>query len=536
MVVVKPRLASPGYRHSGEVLLYRGVFVDSAAAVADFLRIGVLVWYLHVADTLTKDVIVCTIVSTMPWMSLLSRWPWDASDMSRLGRMYLPKLLRTTHTGIVDDRMQTELIDSIRAVMGRYKGLWDSYSAKDMSPTFVGPSKAGSSTSALRQDPVGPSVGAMEPGHQQSAGPSSGTKTPSAKNTGKATAKTQTPVSLALHYSVPNGLNGTPDSPPVPACWELALIQVSPLPAPSTASHYVFPPNWLFCIAETCSSRYYHFYPTIHDYLQRCVVEGSLVHAEGLKIQEWQDVLYGDYVQLTNVSREHVLASVIWLNTTLPASSSSSSSSRPYPSSSSWASKQEPSTSQKKAKRHAEKATVYVACAKEGALRSYNAERVPVWRGLPCPLELASNHKAFRQEVQWDVSETLFRMELLAMDHKLSTGTAFDIPRSANSRHVAVARIWDGVLPDGTIRWLPDMQGSVVDAWVPARLWGTMDAFHALVKDWPGYPFLDSSFNALVNDLGLERVANRVVAFYVQTFVQHFSRLPIPPCHVPQSL
>lgn len=71
--VVRPRLLSPDFHRPFPVLPIRGVFTTNPTLVQDFFRVGVPVWYIRKAGSLTTDVFVNRVKGFTSSASFMSR-------------------------------------------------------------------------------------------------------------------------------------------------------------------------------------------------------------------------------------------------------------------------------------------------------------------------------------------------------------------------------------------------------------------------------------------------------------------------------
>ncbi|KAI0709975.1 hypothetical protein C8Q76DRAFT_769774 [Earliella scabrosa] len=141
--------------------------------------------------------------------------------------------------------------------------------------------------------------------------------------------------------------------------------------------------------------------------------------------------------------------------------------------------------------------------------------------------------------VAWDVYETNWRCELLALDALMveSNGwTEFDrLMRESN-----VAKVWGGT---SGLDIVPNEDNIPMSCWLapPEDGWKQcakyLQAFVNVLQRWPGCPDSLRFIHAVpLDDVGYTDVLQIAVGFYVSTFVAKYHRLPVPPMNFPVSL
>ncbi len=299
----------------------------------------------------------------------------------------------------------------------------------------------------------------------------------------------------------------------IPA-WTEALAGVSPLPQPSKSVKYFFPPPWLldrlvgYPVSSDKLTRYVHHWITIRKFCRLRLFDRTLA-GRPLTISEWRDALWGDYSLDGQTDSDNL----------------------------------QPSTStagrDRLKRRHQLKQSLRELFCNVAALPSYDSTASPAFGRVAVSLDTISNDMSLHSRVVWELHETNWRCELLALD-AVMVGS-HDWPEMRRwAREAHISEVWGP--PRSGLNVVPDVDSA------DDRLWpDTADADWAqgrqplralvdLLSRWQGCPASLQLSPDHLDTCGREeygRIQRAAFAFYVRTFVDVFERLPIPPVRRP---
>ncbi|KAI0741137.1 hypothetical protein C8Q76DRAFT_791483 [Earliella scabrosa] len=295
------------------------------------------------------------------------------------------------------------------------------------------------------------------------------------------------------------------------SAWSRALCDMSPLPQPSKAVTYYFPPPWLidhldgYETSQEKQNRYLHHMVAILNF---CVLRlfDRTVAGRPLTISEWRDALWGDY-SLDNPDDPRAEAG---------------SSRQP----------------DRVKVRHRLQQSLRQLFGQTAALRSYDPEAAPMLGSRSVTVNDIAEDESVRRDLVWRSHEINWRMELLALDAvMIGSNTWPDVERWAREAHLS--EIWGpsrsglNICPepaDAPFRWFD----STDEQWQDCRAY--LRAFVDLLLRWPTCPDALRSFAVPIDICSREEyetVQDIALGYYVRTFVQKYQRLPTPPVRDP---
>ncbi|KAI0675893.1 hypothetical protein C8Q78DRAFT_963409 [Trametes maxima] len=287
----------------------------------------------------------------------------------------------------------------------------------------------------------------------------------------------------------------------VPESWARALRSVSPVPQPVSSVAYFYPPPFLL---DTKVHRYLHNMVRIRKFCRTRLFDPTMT-SHPLTISEWRAALWGDYA----VQSE-------------PAHAKKESDQR------------------RAQKRQDLRNSVSRLLGRTALLPSYSPTLVADLEGKPVSASVAVSDPQVRARLLWEAHETNFRCEVMALDTVIMHRPDWhEVDRW--DRESLVSGIWGE--PSSVVSVIPPPDtASVAFCWFtpPDAQWWDARAFLArfvgVLKRWPDPPQSIMDLNLEDDSLRPEefsRAQDLVVQFYVQTFVSHFSHLPIPPIAFP---
>ena len=322
------------------------------------------------------------------------------------------------------------------------------------------------------------------------------------------------------------------------SAWSMALAAVGDLPQPSAKVAYYFPPPWLvdrlqgYDASDSRCERYLHHWLAIREFCHLRLFDRTIA-GRPLTIAEWRHALWGEYTaEAAEPAHDLPAAPVASSSTSGPSRSSGSGkgsrAGETIPSQQAPATKKDPRQRQ----RHEIREAIAALFGRGGRLPSYSPSSCPLVRDRPVSLEDIRADRTLQARLIWAIYETNWRCELLALD-AIVMDSAEWTETARWEREALVARVWgcdrSGLAvcpPEDGSQWCWASGGDPEHEVSTASL----RAFISLLHAWPACPAaldprsLDSSDVTAID--GLRRTA---VRFYVQTFVEKFERLPVPP-------
>ncbi|PIL28190.1 hypothetical protein GSI_09727 [Ganoderma sinense ZZ0214-1] len=298
--------------------------------------------------------------------------------------------------------------------------------------------------------------------------------------------------------------------------WEEALRAGSPVPQSTNSALYFYPPPFLLdtvvsksVLPKACEHadraredtkvhRYLHNLIRIRDFCRARLFDVSMDN-RALTIGEWRAALWGDYQPQSSVR----------------AGGQGSDARR--------------------AKRHLdERNGIGALFHKVAHMDSYDEHGSVAFEDQNVGLLTIAENPNVRLALLWESHEINFRAELLALDSLLVQKESWDeIHRW--ERELSVSQVWGPPSSAATVAaplttkvrnfywYTPPQEG-----WDSCR--ERLRSFAYVLTRWPDCPevIIQGAKGALPEEQFRE-VQRRAVMFYVQTFILHYSRLPVPP-------
>ena len=303
----------------------------------------------------------------------------------------------------------------------------------------------------------------------------------------------------------------------IPQIWDHALRSASPVlgHAPDSAL-YFFPPPFLLdtvpsidvvppgCLhpdrmrADAKVNRYLHNLVRIRQFCRTRLFDVSLDNRP-LTIREWRAALWGDY--------------------------------NPQTSSKAGDGTAEARRAQRRVKERDGMATLLHRIAH---FTSYSETHAVQFEDVDVDVSAITANPAIRASLLWESHEVNFRAELLALDSLLVPSSDWmEIHRW--EREMVVSGVWGLPSSAASVAAQTD-RASRVFCWrsPPDQMWQTcrerLRSFARVLTRWPGCPEVVVQGGAReLQAHEYQVLQEQAVKFYVQTFVDRYARLPIPP-------
>lgn len=513
---VRPRLRDPTYRAT-EVLPYRGVFCSSGTIHQDLFRVGIPVWYIRHASTMSPSTKIFNVVEPILLSScLVTDRPRLLGKVVHIGEIPVNLGdLRSPCGRIVPDPAMTDLLRAMRL----YSRTDESEPIRAEPPS--GPSPSSTMTSHVVQRTQPSPEEPMQSSSVKRTGPDSGFNARPSKRPCADSSQSHAP-SGSLLFSIPSGMYpGQRDCPPIARHWLKAITDVGLITKrkPSTTAKYLHPPPFLFSHPNPDRvARYYHNYIRIERFLRHRIKEGSLFGEQSYTIKQWRDILHGDYTQSKDIDPQTAASVIQRLDSTLPD--------RRHPTT------PEPGSSRlHDRKKRGKRAEVRVTLAVQGAFPPYDAQSTVKWwlTGEDVSLQNVKSTRSIREGVLWDVFGTGFILDLWTIDFELVPRSGLS-PTAAGRRHLLLASVYNGITADGQYKLSPS---GMRHTWSDSPDDKALDSFTRIVRDWPNCPKIILETNVLdCNDRKKDLIFERLAEFFVKTCIDVHDRLPIIPCYL----
>ncbi|RPD71232.1 hypothetical protein L226DRAFT_446277, partial [Lentinus tigrinus ALCF2SS1-7] len=286
--------------------------------------------------------------------------------------------------------------------------------------------------------------------------------------------------------------------------WVNALSNVSPLPQPKLSVRFYSAPPWLVDQLEAYprdnkSTRYMHHWLSIRTFCRMRLFDRT-IDGRPLAISEWRDALYGDYA--INESAEAPPEARV----------------------------------PREKLRHTLRENIRLLFGKANALPSYDVAAQPFLGKMVITCESLNSDVETQRRVIWDMYETNWRCEVLALDALLVGSDRWSQVERWEREHL-VSQIWGSgssgldIIPsdgdEGRVwRWSEPPEAG----WEACR--PHLAAFVSVLARWPGAPPILQNASTIVKVCSPHQYTSILAAaveFYVRTFVDHYGRLPVPP-------
>ncbi|TBU61473.1 hypothetical protein BD310DRAFT_995343 [Dichomitus squalens] len=295
--------------------------------------------------------------------------------------------------------------------------------------------------------------------------------------------------------------------------WLDVLTSLEPLPQPTAAVTYYFPPPWMLDCLDGYDAprdrllRYIQHFASIRMFCRLRLFDQTIA-GRPLTISEWRDALWGDYEIGGHSAPDR-----------------------------SGATSKDAASARAKV-RHRLKQSLRELFGKHAGLSSYDPASAPHVGQDVITAEVAETKPHIQHRLVWEAHKTNWRCELLALD-ALMTGSRNWGQMERWAREAHVSEVWGS--PRSGMDICPDWESPHVhfcwssppeDDWESSR--PHLKAFIELLSRWPGRPAELGDEDILVRLQVCDakeflRVQTVAVRYYVDTFIDKFQRLPTPP-------
>ena len=292
----------------------------------------------------------------------------------------------------------------------------------------------------------------------------------------------------------------------IPPVWLSILSNVSPLPQPRASVKYFFAPPWLldtlvgFESNSQKTARYLHHWISIRTFCRIRLFDKTIA-GRPLTVSEWRDALWGDYE--INEAAEGSL----------------------QPKRGCWKVREELRKNIRRLFGHGQ------------SLPSYCVESRPLFGSCVVTQAAAMSDRALKRRVVWEVHETNWRCELLALDALMVGSNGWtELPRWM--RESLVSQTWGSGTSGLDVVPSLEVEGSPTFCWLapPDEGWESsrphLSAFVELLSRWPGCPGQVHGAHDKVLNCGAAEfndILEAAVSFYIYTFISKYDHLPVPP-------
>ncbi|RDX49594.1 hypothetical protein OH76DRAFT_1455825 [Lentinus brumalis] len=511
--VLVPRTES-SVDFSARVLPVVGGFAREASDAALFTRVGVPTWYLQ---PLTHQLGVWRVVESQPWFASVSREEMNPPIYQSLASM-------VGVGNLTGNWQQSMLLAVSKQVAGSHLAALAFAEVPEV-PREESPMKR------PRLEDDGEGLHLLMRSSTSAPVAHDPKKSRRRRKRGKGQPPTPDSPEAAVGTSASSALPLHPSKSYIPSAWfddysvwEKALKAVSPVARPRASALYFYPPPFLLDAVSSIAPldpsapyparartdekihRYLHNFARIRRFLCIRLFDPSLSH-EPLTIAEWRAALWGDYL-----IRDY---------TFLPKPKGS------------------PSDVKRIQRLQKERNEVRRFFSRVAQLRSYREDEPVLWQGAPLPLD-GVRDLLLRASVLWECHEINFRAELMALDTLLvHKSTWQEVHRW--EREAVVSAVWGppstvlSVLPahnaDSELRWACKFVADVPHT----EAVRTLRNFAKVLMRWPGCPeqVVGVANGGSLSYSDFMQSQAQAVDFYVRQFVEHYSRLPVPPIAFP---
>ncbi|TFK84576.1 hypothetical protein K466DRAFT_496324 [Polyporus arcularius HHB13444] len=288
--------------------------------------------------------------------------------------------------------------------------------------------------------------------------------------------------------------------------WTLALTGQGHLQQPRSSVTYYFAPPWLLdhlegYPADKKTTRYLHNWLSIRTFCRVRLFDRT-IDGRPLTISEWRESLWGDY---------KITESVESAEARVP----------------------------RERVRYSVRESIRRLFGNSNALPSYDGDSRPLFGKTPITLQMVQSDVETQKHIVWEVYETNWRCELLALD-TLVVGTAEWPQVQRLEREHLISQVW-GSGTSGLDIVPSEAQAKTNLCWRDPQEPGWEDsrrhlaAFVTILARWRDAPQGLTEAALAVPTCKVDeysRIQSTVVNFYVRTFVDRYGRLPVPPVSV----
>ncbi|KAH8109471.1 hypothetical protein DFH11DRAFT_1731065 [Phellopilus nigrolimitatus] len=509
--VILPRMCDTETKQNDVLLRCRGVFTTEPRVVQQMYRIGIPVWYIRPAAALTSETKIFEVVNCTSWTENLSACRPKVNGEWFNDFISLEWDLGTTNLQVIDESSITQFI----GILHGFSSTRSKTGTTLRAPVVVSkPGASGSSSSSASR---------LEASSLSSARQTAN-KCESKRQLDSSSVGSGAKINHTRHLYIPNGVSGLPDLPDHHLVIRRVLHDLGLLPQPKKeglAAMYSLPPPFLLIHTDPeKNGRYYHNYLRIRKALISVLYNGSSFSPIRRKIQQWRNILWGKYdmvkelsVGVTSEAAERIYGALrdAYKGMSIRVDDVS----------------EEHVRASKKQKR-GDNAAAKVTLSVEHSLPSYTPDVKPIWRGQKIPLARVNADHALRQEIQWDLAENLFRVELIELDRVLVSRSF--MTTEEKKRAIALR----GVFLCGDLEntdYFTNLTQPVKEYWGSSLDPLSLASFKVVLERWPGCPKRLTTGNAVDG-----QDFPTMIEFYVASFVKQYHRVPTMPCKVPASL
>lgn len=511
---VIPRMR--GCSRSSNLLRTRGSFTMDAGRAEELFRLGIPVWYIRSESTITNHTKIFRVVDREPCSFLSTTLMESEKTGPLMGISFFdPKSLRSM--SVYEEEVDMQDLLRLKSL---FIGQWTN---RNLPPPHLSEQAWVAGNNARPTRPL-PSRGAR---HGKPKDITSSAQVPYQAGAQKSNETVH--YARSQIYLVPISIKDNVDLPRHHPVIESLLKRLGTVKKPDDfAAVYFFPPPFtLVHKDDEKTARLYHCYLHIRKFLRKSLQHGNQVVKRAKKVQAWQDILHGNFGNNSPLPSGTASSIVENLYETLQPSEDTRGVSDK---------RDEAVVFPGKKRRRVERAAIKVTFGAEGNLPSYSANLRPIWRGKEISIDTLKLDHNMRREIQWEINETNFRMELWGVDAAVLNP---ELTLNDDDRHAHYSNICkvygEAELGKGKYCLLPivdkGIEPYISDDYVSSR---TLAALQAVLSRWPGCPQdILNIHGTMHTDGGTMRV---LLSFYVEKFVEHYKRVPCLPCRVPSSL
>ena len=336
-------------------------------------------------------------------------------------------------------------------------------------------------------------------------------------------------IARSQFYCVPVSIDGKPDLPPHHSVIQDVLKNLGTVhKSQDYAAVYFYPPPFILVHKDKArTARNYHCYLHIRSFLRKNLWTESQFMKRSRKVQTWQDIIHGNFGNNPPIATNMSKRSLSTLYDTLTPSVDTKAI---------VDKRDEETTFLGKKRRRVEKAAMKATFAAEGDLSSYTSDLRPRWRNREISIEIILADRLLREEIQWEINELNFRMELWALDAAISSPYVTLSESDRHKHYSNLCCVYNGSSGGvGKYSLLPNMDDQI-SPYISERhiSFSMLAAFQSVLRQWSGCPKEIDLMN--LKERPPHDALRLMLNFYVEKFVLHYKRVPCLPCCVPHSL
>ena len=336
-------------------------------------------------------------------------------------------------------------------------------------------------------------------------------------------------IARSQFYCVPVSIDGKPDLPPHHSVIQDVLKNLGTVhKSQDYAAVYFYPPPFILVHKDKArTARNYHCYLHLRSFLRKNLWTESQFMKRSRKVQMWQDIIHGNFGNNPPIATNMSKRSLSSLYDTLTPSEDTKAV---------VDKRDEERTFVGKKRKRIEKAAMKTTFAAEGDLSSYNPHVRPRWRNREVSTEIILADRLLREEIQWEINEINFRMELWALDAAILNPYVTLSESDRHEHYSNLCCVYNGTSAGvGKYSLLPHMDDQIFPYISECHIsFSMLTAFQFTLRQWPGCPKEIDVMN--LKERRPHEALRLMLNFYVEKFVLHYKRVPCLPCCVPRSL